>query len=321
MKPKTVRPSHKAKKVVAKEDVKPRLRSTPQHRTLKLSKKLKQHQPMPSAIRLFKDSFSIIKNNKRLFAGIVFLNAIISFVFIQGLNSSFDVGVFKDELSGLIEGNSYQFGVAIEAFGYLVSSAGSSASDTAGIYQTLWSLITGLAIIWVVRQIKAGEKPRLRDSYYKGMYPLIPFILVLLVMGLQLIPLLFGNFIYGTILQNGLAVTVLEKVVWFLLFLLLALLSAYMLLSSLFSLYIVTLPDMTPLRALRSARELVLHRRWAVALRVAAFPIVLLLAAALIFVPLIIFAPLVVEILFILFTSASLVLVHTYMYLLYRSLL
>lgn len=94
----------------------------------------------------------------------------------------------------------------------------------------------------------------MRDSYYKGMYPLVPFMLVLLVIGLQLIPLVFGNLIYSSVLQNGLAITVIEKVIWLFLFLMLALLSGYMMISSLFSLYIVTLPDMTPLRALRSAR-------------------------------------------------------------------
>lgn len=313
--------SPKSKSSKAKT-AKPRVRATPKHRSLRLSKKkLKQYQPLPSALRLFKDTLAILKNNKRLFISITLLNAFISFVFIQGLSSSFDVSEFKDGLADLVDGRTDQFGVAFEAFGYMVSSAGTSASETAGIYQGLWSLITGLALIWAIRQIKAGEKPSLKDSYYKGMYPLIPFILVLLVIAVQLIPLLFGNLIYSTVLQNDLAVTVIEKVIWLLLFLLLALLSAYMLVSSLFSLYIVTLPEMTPLRALRSARELVLHRRWSVALRIIALPGVLLIIAALIFVPMIVFFTPAVEILFLLFTSASLAVAHTYMYLLYRSLI
>lgn len=321
MKPAKVKTSTKTETSKAKS-AKQRIRETPKHRSLRLSrKKLKQHKPIPGALRLLKDTFSLLKSNKRLFIGITLLNAFVSFVFVQGFSGTFDVAEFKDGLADLVDGRTDQFGVAIEAFGYMIASAGTSASETAGIYQGVWSLMTGLAIIWAIRQIKAGEKPGMKESYYKGMYPLVPFLLVLLVIGIQLVPLILGNLMFSTIIQNGLAVTVIEKLIFLMLFLLLALLSAYMLVSSLFSLYIVTLPDMTPLRALRSARELVLHRRWAVGIRIVALPVVLLIVAAVVFVPMIVFFTPLVEVLFLLFTSAILAVVHAYMYLLYRSLL
>ncbi len=309
-------------KSASSKTTKKRVRAIPQHRTLRLSKKkLKQTQSIPSAFQLFKDTFLILKNNKKLFFGIALLNAIIAFLFIRGLSSSFDVVDVKNNVTELVDGKQDQFYTAVAVFGYLVTAAGSSVSDKASVYQLVWTVITTLAIIWGIRQIKSGEKPRIRDTYYKGMYPLIPFILVLVVISLQLIPLLFGNLIYATILQNGIAITVLEKFLWFLLFMGLALLSCYMLVSSLFSLYIVTLPDMTPLRALRSSRELVLHRRLAISLRIIALPLIVLLLGALIFIPLIILAAPIVEILFLLLTGIGLVFIHTYMYLLYRSLL
>lgn len=299
-----------------------RVRVTPKHRTFRLSKKrLKQHKPVPGAIKLFKDTFTILGRNKRLFAGIVLLNAIFSFIFIQGLGSSFNIVELKQNFNELLGGENAQLETAVALFGYLIGTAGSNVGDASGVYQLFLTLITALALIWAVRQIQAGEKPGIRDSYYKGMYPLIPFILVLFVISLQLIPLLFGNLIFSTVMQNGLAVTLLEKAIWLLLFGLLALLSAYMLISSLFSLYIVTLPDMTPLRALRSARELVLHRRLAVALRIIALPVALSLLAALIFIPLLIVAAPIVEPLFLIVTSAGLAVATAYMYLLYRSLL
>jgi hypothetical protein len=301
---------------------KKRVRSLPAHRTLRLSKKkLKQPQSIPSAWQLLKDTTSILKNNKKLFFGIAILNAVIAFLFIRGLSSSFDLVDVKHNVTDLVEGQSGKLYTAVAVFGYLVTTASSSVSDKASVYQLVWTVVTTLAIIWAVRQIKSGEKPRIRDTYYKGMYPLIPFVLVVIVICVQLIPLLFGNLIYATILQNGIAVSVLEKFLWFLLFMVLALLSAYMLISSLFSLYIVTLPDMTPLRALRSARELVLHRRLAISLRIIALPLIVLLVGALIFIPLIIFAAPVVEIIFLLLTGIGLIFIHTYMYLLYRSLL
>ncbi len=301
----------------------PRVRPTPTHRSFRLSnKRLKQHQPIAGVARLFKDAISVVGHNKKLFFGIAALNAVLALLFIQGLGSSFNIADFKQQIQEELSSEDVnQFGVAVTLFGYLVGTASSSANQVGGAYQIILTVITSLAVIWAVRQIKSGERPSFRDSFYKGMYPLIPFMLILLVIGLQLIPILIGNIIFNTVLQNGLAVTILEQIVWFLLFLLLGLLSFYMIISSFFSLYIVTLPDMTPVKALRSARELVLHRRFSITLKVLALPVVLSLISALIFIPMIIiFAP-AVQILFLLTSAFSLVFIHIYMYLLYRSLI
>jgi hypothetical protein len=75
------------------------------------------------------------------------------------------------------------------------------------------------------------------------------------------------------------------------------------------------------MQALRSARDLVKYRRWAVLSRVVFMPLALLLMIALIVVPLILFAISAVEWVFFFLTMLSLAIVHSYMYSLYRSLL
>ncbi len=310
--------TNKAKSTHAKT----RVRELPKHRSFKLSKqRLKQHQPIPSAWQLSKDTFVAIKNHKRLFLGLAFIYALASFIFVQGVGSSFQIGEFKNNLSEVLGGDDDRVGTTLALFSYLIGSAGTSASEVAGAYQFGMILVVSLATIWGIRQIHAGESPGIRDVLYKGMYPLIPFIAVLAVIGLQLIPLLIGNLIYSTILQNGLAVSGLENALWLLLFILLALLSGYMLVSSLFGMYIVTLPDMRPIKALRSARELVLHRRLKIGLRMVALPLILSILVAIIFMPLLYIAPQVAEALFLVASSLGLIIVHIYMYLLYRSLI
>ena len=182
-------------------------------------------------------------------------------------------------------------------------------------------MITSLAVIWALRQVLAGVRVRVRDAYYLGMYPLIPFILVLLVIAVQLLPLVIGGTIYGIVISNGIAVYTVEKLAFALLFILLALLSLYMLSSSLFALYIVTLPDMTPMKALRSARELVRHRRWTVLRKILCLPIILLIVAAVIMVPIIIVLTPLAQWVFFVLTMFAVAAVHTYMYTLYRELL
>lgn len=312
----------KSKPKSAKRPDKPRTRSVEKHRSFKLTKKkLKQHTPIPGAVKLFKETVSLIRQHKKLFLGIALVNAVLSFVFVQGFNAISDTVAIKQTIEESLGNDTDKFGTGVALFGYLMGSAGASATQAGGTYQLFLVLITSLAVIWGVRQVTAGEIPRLKDSFYKGMYPLIPFLLVLFVLALQFLPFLVGNLIFNTVIQNELAVTVVEKIAWLLLFVALALLSAYMVVSSLFALYIVTLPEMTPLMALRSARELVLHRRWSVGIRLIALPIVLTFLSALIFVPLLMFATPVAPVLFVALTGLSLVIVHIYVYLLYRALI
>lgn len=311
------------KKITKKSSTKEtRVREVPKHRSFKLSKKkYKQPQKLSSTWTIVKSTLKLIKSNKRLFIGIIFIYSLLSFILVQGAGASFQITEIKNNIQDYLGEKQDNLGITIALFGYLVGSTGSSVSEVSGVYQMFMILITSLAVIWGIRQIQAGEKPGVRDVFYKGIYPLVPFIGVILVIGLQLIPLLVGNLIYNTVVQNGLVNTALEGLVWFILFILLAILSIYMLVSSIFALYIVTLPDMRPIKALKSARELVLHRRFRVVFRIFGLLLVMMIISIIIFLPLLFIAPQLAEILFLFATSFALVFFHMYMYLLYRELI
>lgn len=276
---------------------------------------------MPGAWSLLKQVASVLRKDWRPFSWIIFISLALSLVFVQGLGTAFDIVKIKTDLEELLGAESSAIGVSLTLFSYMLGSTGTSSSQAGGAYQLLLTLIISLATIWLVRQLLAGYKSSARDAFYKGMYPMVPFILVLVVIGLQLLPLLLGNLLLSTVISNGLAVTIAEYIIFILLFGLLALLSFYMITSSLFAVYIVTLPDMTPLKALRSARELVLHRRLGVWLRIIALPLALLAISAILVIPMLLVSAPVAQLIFLLIGSASLVIFHTYMYLLYRALL
>lgn len=292
------------------------------YKSFKLSKKIKPaSKPLPGFFGLFKKSLGVLKDNKVLFGGIIIINSLLGLLFVSGLGSSLDFVQAKNEIENLIGGEAGRWGVTLALFGYLLDSTGAQVGEIAGAYQTFFTLITSLAIIWAVRQVLAGEKVSAKEAYYKGLYPLVPFMLVLVVVILQLLPAAIGATIYSIIINGGLAVTALENALWLVLFVMLCLLSFYMVLSSVFALYIVTLPDMTPFKALRSARNVVLHRRLSIGLRVLALLLVLVLLVLTVVFPVIIFLPWLAMAVFLLFSSLCLYLVHSYMYHLYRSLL
>jgi hypothetical protein len=276
---------------------------------------------IPSVWRLTTSAALLLKRYWPVFLGLTLIYGLLNLILVQGLASSTDVSSLKHDLNQVFNGHLGTLGSSLGVFVVLVGSAGNGSSQTAGAYQLFLALITSLAVIWSLRQLLANHPLRLRDAYYRGMYPLIPFILVLLIVSLQLLPLLIGSSLYSLVITNGIAVNALEKGLWLVFFLALALWTLYMISASLFALYIVTLPEMTPLKALRSARELVHGRRWTVLRKILYLPLLLLVVAAIIMVPIIIWLTALAQWVFFLLTMFSLIAIHTYMYNLYRELL
>ncbi len=306
---------------MSKKSEEPRRLKPGNYKSLRLQKRIKHPVKLPNVWRLTKQSVDILWQHKRLFVGITLVYGLLNLVLAQGVSSGTDVSELKNAFNEAFTGNFGFLGSSLGIFAALVGSAGNTTNQTAGAYQVFLALIGSLAMIWALRQVLSGKQPRIRDAFYRGMYPLVPFVLVLFVIALQLIPMAIGSTLYSTAIDNGIAIYAVEKIVWLLLFAALALLTLYMLSSSLFALYIVTLPDMTPMKALRSARELVRHRRWTVLLKLLCLPLILLVVAAVIMVPIITLLTPLAQWVFFILTMFALLASHTYIYTLYRELL
>lgn len=296
----------------------------PVYKSFRRHKKIKSDlPPITGVFRLFWRSLAVLKKHTRLFLGILLVYAILNLLLVHGLASNANLSNLKSTLNNVFKTSGGQLTSGVTLFVYLLggASTSNSADANAGVYQSLLLVLVSLALIWSLRQVYAKQKVRARDGFYKGVYPLIPFILVLLVIGLELLPLIFGGYVYGVVISNGIALYTIEKVLWGMLFFFLALLSFYMISSSVFGLYIVTLPDMTPMKALKSARELVRYRRWTVLRKLIFLPFALIILGAIIMVPVISFATPFAEWLYFILTIAGLAVIHSYMYALYRELL
>lgn len=323
---KTAKRSSRSKSNAATE-AKPKQLETATSKRRFFRKREKQVYPrptyrLPSAWHLSVTTAKLLWRHKKLFLGIVIVYGVLNLILVQGLASSSEVDSLKTELSNAAHGHLSAVGTSLGGFVLLVGSAGNNSSSTAGAYQVFLILLVSLAVIWALRQTLAGALGlRIRDAYYKGIYPLVPFILVLLVIGLQLIPMLIGSGLYSLVIGNGIAIDLVEKTIWTLICLALVVVSLYFVTSSIFALYIVTLPDMTPVKALRSARQLVRYRRFIVLRKVLFLPVILLIAMAIIMVPIIILITPLAEWVFFILTMFALAAVHGYMYELYRELL
>lgn len=307
---KTSRPNQKHRKIEA-----------PRYKSFKLSKRIKHPgKPLTGSFTLFGRSVRHLLAHRKVFLSITLVYLLLTVVLVKGFGVSADVPELKSILEEAVGGEASGLLTGFTLYGVLVGGVGTAASEAAGAYQAMILIVISLALIWALRQTLAGEKTGLRDVFYRGMYPLIPFILILGVIALQLIPWVIANFMIGLLLA-GVAVTGPEQLLWAMLILLLFILSVYMITSSVFALYIVSLPNVRPMQALRSARELVRYRRWSILRKLLFLPLALLVITAAITVPTILFLTPLAEWVFFVLSITALAIVHSYLYLLYREML
>jgi hypothetical protein len=300
---------------------KPRRLKRPGYRPLWMGKRIKTPaNKLPSGFRIFIKTFTIMEKRWKVFSIIAGLYLALTVIMVKGMAGSADVSAIKDAVNKALNGQGNDLTVGFSVLGTLVGQTANPSNQAAGVYQMVLFVCFSLVIIWAFRQAYAKTSFTVRDAFYKAPTPLVPFVIVLLVMGLQLLPLILANLLYGVVLVQGVARTTIEQIVWGGVLIVLVSWSVWMVTRTMVALYIVTLPE-TPLRALRSARDLVRYRRWTVIRKILFLPLVLFIIGASVMLPVILVLPSIAEFVLSALAACSLVVVHGYLYTLYRELL
>ncbi len=299
-----------------------RLRKRPQYKTFRLHKRVKHPAPaLPGWWQLVKKTFRLLFVNKRNLLSFFFAYGLLYFIFVRGFSSPVDIGSVRDSFNQVLARDISTLATNFTVLALMIQSTTSAAGDIQGLYQSIFLVAGSLALIWLFRQQQAGNKVSMKDAFYRGMYPIIPFILVLVIIGFQTVPASVGNYLFRTVIDNDLAVNMTEQAVWLLLFLVLVLLSVFLISSSIIALYVVTLPEMTPMRALKKAKALVEFRRFSVMRKLLALLFVLLVLFVGIIFPAIFVSALLAQFLFFALTVLFVPFAVGYGFVLYRELL
>lgn len=275
--------------------------------------------PLPNVKVLSQQALDLIRKNKKFFAVFTLAYALLNLLFIQSSNG-FDLRQAQ-ELVGNSVGGTLPTSLAL--YSELIGSSTKLKSQTASLYQFIIVFLFSLALIYGIRHMYGQEakKVSVKTAFYKGMTPVVPVLFVLMVLALQLLPLSIGSGLYSTVVNGGLAVNTLEQILWLVFVISTALLSLYLVSGSLFALIIVTLPDMKPIQALRSSRELVRFRRLQVIRKLVFIALALLVVLGIFVVPFIAFVPSLAQAAFFIASMVALPLALTYLYSLYRNML
>ncbi len=162
-------------------------------------------------------------------------------------------------------------------------------TESQQIYAGIITLLTWLITVWLLRNLIAGHKVKLRDGLYNAGAPIVSTFIIALVFIVQLLPLALAVIGYSAASASGLLAGGVEAMLFWIAAIFLALLSAYWVTSTFFALIIVTLPGMYPYQALKTASDLVIGRRLRILLRLVWMFVITLFVWAIIMIPVISF--------------------------------
>ncbi|HSW98487.1 MAG TPA: hypothetical protein VLF71_01480 [Candidatus Saccharimonadales bacterium] len=295
--------------------------ATPKAPPIRANALFEEHPPIPSAFALTASAVRIIARYWQIFLGVAVAYAALNIVFIQGMHVASNITTLQKAASQVPGGFFGRLGDGVSLVATLIGSGGNSVAPTSGPYQLMMAVVASLALIWFLREAFAGHQFSFRDGFYKGMAPLMTFLLTGLVVLAHLLPLAAGAAIYSIVVANAIASGPFLQLVFMTLFLVLAAISLYLVSSSLFAMYIVTLPGMTPWAATRTARDLVAHRRFTIIRKLLFLPFLLLLVCIVVLLPFVLWIPVAAAWVFTVLAALLLVFAHSYLYTLYRALI
>lgn len=164
-----------------------------------------------------------------------------------------------------------EWGAVDQAGALLVSIAtagiGSETTEAQQIFAVFMFLLVWLTTVWLLRNLLAGHKVKLRDGLYNAGAPIVSTMLVLLLIVVQLLPVVSAVIGLSAASVSGLLESGAVAMFFWIAASLLGVLSLYWITSSLLAMIIVTIPGVYPYRAVRTAGDLVLGRRIRILLR------------------------------------------------------
>lgn len=210
----------------------------------------------------------------------------------------------------------------------IIGTFNANLTDAQSMAIATMYLFVILVMIWLLRQRMAGQKVNVRDGLYSAGAPILALFILVGIGILQLVPFGLSLFVYSTANVLGLLTGGVESAMFGLALFLVAVLTLYFMMTTIFSLFIVTIPGTYPFRAYQTSRRIVAGQRMRLLIRVVWLAFTLLLLWFVVLVPFVIIInsismqnseliPIGVQVM----TGVSLIYGTTYMYLLYRRMI
>lgn len=305
------------------------------HRTLRLTRRRDYIRPLelPGHLAFTYEVNSTLWRHRKLFALVLVVYTVLYGILV-GIQSQATFTELTQTLTQTGEEVTGNWGALDQAGAVLLSivTAGTSTeiSESQMIFSVLVILMVWLVSVWLLRNLMAGHKVKLRDGIYNSGAPIFSTLLITLLIAIQLLPVGLAVIGYNAALTSGVLDGGATAMLFWIAASLLGVLSLYWITSSLFAMIIVTIPGMYPYQAVKTAGDLVLGRRVKILLRWLWMALVIAVTWVLVLLPFIFldmglknlwpaieWLP-ILPIVILILSAFSIVWISTYVYLLYR---
>lgn len=270
------------------------------HRSFRISRKRDYARPvdLDGYWKFTKQIFSIILNHKKAFAylvgTIVFFNIFLIGILDQNFINSLQTVISTTGDGKLFSGGWGEIGKAGLIVFSTFSTGGLVQSPNPSQQLTMFMIVlfTWLAVVQMCRDIFAGRKKiSAKDALYSCGGPIIPLAVIVIVIVVQAIPLFLATIIASAAKTTSfLAGSGVEQMVLMGAIGLLATISAYWIMGSIFAMIMCTNPGIYPFQALKISGDMISQRRMIIFKRVFWALFIIALIWAIIVIPIIIIA-------------------------------
>lgn len=221
---------------------------------------------VPGLVSHAMSTLKIIFKNWKLFIGLLCV-IVISNILLVGLMSENTYQTVQDSLDSSYEALKEGELGRVAKSGLLVISTVStgglqnSMTEVQQVFVVFLFAITWLTSIFFLRQLLAGNKPRLRDGLYNAMTPLISSLCSLLLVFIHMLPILVFVILYSTAIATDFLSQPLYAFLFWVLSGLLIILSLYLVPVSILGLVATSVPGIYPMAAIHAATDLIQGRR------------------------------------------------------------
>ena len=313
------------------------LQSRRPHRSFRITRKRDYNRSLalPGYIKFTREVHNTLwKYRKTFFLLVAFYS--IALVVSVGITSQDSytslTNTLRDTGSEVLKGDVAKIGDASALITVIATTGLSVDTLTEGqqVYVILLTLLVWLTTLWLLRNLIANNKVKVRDGLYNAGAPILPTFMLAFVLIVQLLPFALAIIAYSAATSSGLLNSGVEAMLFWIAAGLLTLMSLYWISSTFFALVIISIPGTYPLLSLRYAGDLVVGRRIRLLLRLLWMTAVVIVGWAIVMVPVILldawlkgvwsqieWLP-IIPVAVVILSPLTVVWVSSYVYLLYR---
>lgn len=276
---------------------------------------------------------ALLRRYKGLFFRVVLLYAI-GMVLIANIMAEDTYVQLREAVSAVQEEGFFSGAMAtlLVFWGVLIGqiSGGGPVDASVQVVAGLVGLFAWLTTVWLTRAVLAGNAPKVRDGLYNAGGPVLALAVLLVIGLLQLLPAAIAVIVYSAADASGVLAWTPVLMLAGGVVALIVVLSLYWMTATGFAMIIATLPGVYPLEAMKLAGDVVIGRRVRILLRMVWLVVILIVAWAVVLVPVILLDgvvkswwPMIAAVPFVpltalLLAAASVVASAVYIYLFYR---